>query len=122
MPDAPQLDQLASTARTTLVDMAAGLTATRYRLTNASKSAAAESVSFAVGRLDDIINALNPAEWTRETAAFTLRTLGRHMAEVMDGLRDLDPNPSVRESASDSIDQALDAIDSAIRTLEGEDE
>lgn len=129
--EAPQLDVLASQARTALTDPGAlGLRETR--------DGVCEADVYAVAQLDAIINTLNPAEWTRETAAVALRTLGRHLAEVADAAlalsgpdvvtpadttyAELNAEASAWFDVYDALSGALDRVDSAISSLEGEEE
>ena len=113
----PLLDTLASLARTALSDPAAlDLRETRDGVEEANV--------YAIDRLDDIIDALNPSEETLATFAATFRILGRHLAERRDYLAatDYEPEMLVRcHEAAEYIDAALDSLDQAIRTLEDED-
>jgi len=126
-----ELDNLASLARTALTDPS-GIPEDDESLVEEIANAEAYDrvysdaapdpyVMYAVGNLDAIINTLNPAEWDRASAARALRTLGKHTADVMDGLyREI--MPAIIGEAAMAIDAALDLIDSAIRTLEDEGE
>jgi len=127
-----ELDNLASLARTALTDPS-GIPEDDESLVEEIANAEAYDrvysdaapdpyVMYAVGNLDAIINTLNPAEWDRDKLAIALRTLGRHLAEVKDALGDRELVPAIFAEAADSLDAALDHIDSAIRTLEDEDE
>lgn len=113
----PLLDTLASLARTALDDPA-GLDIEWGGGDFASSETAQRA--YAISRLDDIINALNPSEETTTTFAATLTILGRHLAERRDYMAatDFDPETLVRShEAVLHIDAALDAIDRAVDTL-----
>lgn len=123
------LDMLASQARTALDDPGGvglnspdrvGGTLEKQRTIDANQG-------FAIQRCDEIINLLNPSEWTRATAARALRVLGRHVAEVSDALilpgaySDIGAAADVCQEAANAISDALDHVDSAIRSLENDD-
>jgi hypothetical protein len=108
------IDVLASEARTALTDPA-GL----------DLPAGVDTVDFAVARLDEIINLLNPSSETRADYALTLTVLGRQLAERADtidqkeleyGEHDAETRTAYEE-AHTAISQALDLIDGAIEAL-----
>jgi hypothetical protein len=112
--EATLLDVLASYGRTALTDpdsLPEGLTG-------------GDADSIAVSCLDEIIDRLNPSMEDRDGMARTLRQLGVHLAERADEMRvrDADEERDVYEEAAAKVDDALDLIDSAIRTLESTDE
>src|SRR5262245_5821930 len=115
MTDPIPLDVLASYARTALDDP--GLMVDEQKRVVAG-------AGYAIDRLDDLINAINPAELTNENAAGALTILGRHMAEVARRLEieTGDLIPARREEAITAIGAGLDSIDEAIAALKDDDE
>lgn len=124
--EARLLDNIASYARTALDDYA-GLPDTeqaKIRSTLAP-SVNAGLVAYAVERLDEIINVLNPAENTRESYAATLTMLGRQLAERADTIEQNeleyeehdDDTKQAYTEAHTALLQALDRLDEAIDAL-----
>lgn len=146
------LDVLASKARTALDDPAGvGLedaepVILRSHLNRATRAASSHDVgkvlaetsavslgiasfekrhAYAIARCDEIINALNPAEDTREAFAATLTLLGRHLAERQDTMEALladteEPDTTAYRTAAAAIVDALDNLDDAILALAGD--
>lgn len=123
----PLLDVLASCARTA-IDDPAGVGLAPFEL-GAGEYAKVDPVAlrdarvFALNRLDDIIDALNPDVESRETFAATLTMLGRHLAERQDLMRTLlgDAEADDRTAyyfASQMVDRALIGLAKAIDALE----
>lgn len=108
------LDVLASEARTALDDPE------YYDITDQAKAQA-----LAIDRLDDIISTLNPGEDTRETFAYTLKVLGRHIADRQDAIEanELsyedhdDETKAAYAEAYEALTLALDYLDTAIGAL-----
>lgn len=134
-PPDDMLDQLASLARTA-IDDPENLDPERMReelesyWPGASPEGDATIPSlnrlYAISKQDAIINALNPAEETRETFAATLTILGRHLAERADVMRDVDADvesgeKAAYERAANRVHDALDILDEAMTELRGED-
>lgn len=126
-----QLDQLASFARTALDDpdgLPEGVDVQRFDLNRIDTNASAQkAIRYAIDRLDDIIDVLNPALETRVNMARALRVLGRHVADIQSTVKlCADSDPGMRDaqaygSADYSIELALDRLDEAIQALEGTD-
>lgn len=121
------LDVLASEARTALDDYAGLPESEQAKIQpTLEPSVNAGLVAYAVEKLDEIINALNPASEFRADYAHTLKVLGRQLAERADTIdqKELeygehDPETrSAYEEAHTSLLQALDLIDEAIATLD----
>lgn len=145
------LDVLASNARTALDDpVGVGLEDAdplqlRVALNRATRAASSRDVgrvmaetsaislgltsfekrhAYAIDRCDEIINALNPAEDTREAFAATLTLLGRHLAERQDTMEALlpdteEPDTSAYELAVVALADSLNVLDVAIAALGG---
>src|SRR5436305_523720 len=111
----PELDQLASLARTALTDPA-GLP---VEVPDDDESGGtAPEIAYGVEQLDALTETLNPSAWTPLAAATATRCLARHLAVVMDELgglaEEMGATPAearrYRETAS-ALDVALDALD-----------
>lgn len=118
------LDSLASFARTALTDPSAvglrpfELGAGDYAKVDGEALKAARI--YAVHKLDEIIEALNPSDETRETMTDTLSVLGRHLAERADEMdaRDAEePDRTAYRAAASNVRAALDLVDVAIGLL-----
>ena len=126
----PLLDVLASNARTALTDpdglpepVASILAAAERRAVDPDDNPYAD---YAVTQLDELINALNPAEYDRASFAATLTMLGRHLAERADELvanatqaaeTDAAADAEALQAAADLVQDACDKLDEAIETL-----
>lgn len=119
-PDDGMLDKLASLARTALDDPEAlddpAAIAVRWLELPALREA------YAIEKLDEIIEALNPSYEARETFAATLTILGRHLAERADVMQEVDADEEsgekeAYEQAATLVGEALDKLDEAIDTL-----
>jgi len=115
----PTIDQIASLARTALDDPGAIGLPYRDGVNDYDPSVA---TSYAIDRLDEIINALNPAEETSEAYAATLTILGRHLAERRDAIEDRELLPAIYAEAVEEIGLALDHLDAAIAALTQDDD
>lgn len=128
-----ELDTLASMARTAITDpLGVGLPDSMDRAVCEAlgKSAAeieAENECYAVDRMDEIIEILNPSTETMVTMARALRVLGRHIAEVASTIQACANSDQVPEeceqyaSAAYYCELSLDRLDEAISALEGTD-
>lgn len=125
-----QLDQLASFARTALDDpdgLPEGVDVQRFDLNRIDTNASAQkAIRYAIDRLDDIIDVLNPAIESRVTMARALRVLGRHVAEIQGLCKamadDAEPEDANAYASADyAVELALDRVDEAIQALEGTD-
>jgi len=109
----PLLDTLASLALTALDDPAAlGL--------REHRDGFEEAKAFAMNRLNDIIDALNPDLETFETFAATFTVLGRQLAERADYLEATEyegEEAAARDDAVRLVHDALDLVDKAIERL-----
>ncbi len=114
------LDVLASEARTALDDPAALGLPYEDGVNDYDPTIAR---AFAIDRLDDIINALNPSEETRKSYARTLKVLGRHIAERQDAIElsyrkyDSETAKTAYAEAHEALTLALDYLDTAIGAL-----
>lgn len=112
----PMLDTLASLARTAISDP--------YGLPDSTlpdPDDRGAGVRYALERLDDIIEALNPSDESFESFARTFTILGRHLAERADYMQastwETEVDLGRSEDAFASIQAALDLIDEAIVAL-----
>lgn len=122
MPE-PLLDELASLARTALTDPDAlpdeSYPDPRARIDYPIGTTAA--TIFAVERLDEIIETLNPSMEDDEHLAWAIEILGRHLAQREEVVRAYSTNLGDRYlEASTDLMNALDLIDSAVVALRGE--
>ena len=128
----PLLDVLASLARTALDDPNALPEAPRPwtgKTEDPTLYAGEGYEVYAIDRLDEIINALNPAEETTEAYADTLTMLGRQLAERADKIEQDeltyeehdDATRKAYEEAHTALSQALDLLDEAIAALRPEE-
>jgi len=128
----PLLDVLASLARTALDDPNALPEAPRPwtgKTEDPTLYAGEGYEVYAIDRLDEIINALNPAEETTEAYADTLTMLGRQLAERADKIEQDeltyeehdDAMRKAYEEAHTALSQALDLLDEAIAALRPEE-
>ena len=119
--DPPRLDDLASRARTALVDpCGVGLPDPVDRLALEALGKTANQVrndndGYAIDRLDDIINLLNPSEWDAEKIVRALRVLGTHLEDVRQASASLHSQGEVY--VGDRVTDALRAIQNAIQAL-----
>jgi hypothetical protein len=125
------LDQLASLARTALDDPLAlpELEAEPGEFNRPSypmyRRISERGRAYAIDRLDEIINTLNPAYNDRETFAATLTILGQHLEERRGMIEELtpdtvEPDTAAYRIADYSLTFALDHIDTAIAALNPE--
>lgn len=115
----PEIDQLASLARTALSDPY-GLPQGEYEKMlpgPLGEFLTQRQGSYAVDRLDEIINLLNPAEMTAAGGARALTVLGRHVADVLERLEAEDGLERNRSLIGDEITASLDHLDNAIAAL-----
>jgi hypothetical protein len=131
----PLLDVRASNARTALDDpaglpdpIASQLAAAEARATSPDDN---PYVAYAIDQLDEIINILNPAAYTRAAFAETLTMLGRHLAERCDELASNaesanesggEIDGTALQAAADLVSAALDTLDEAIAVLVPDEE
>lgn len=111
------LDSLASLARTALDDPSG--------LPDELSDSADARAGYAIDKLDEIIEALNPSTQDRESFARTLTVLGRHVAERQDQIEALLPDVDeadreAYEEAHGALKEALDFFDHAIGALQPE--
>ena len=138
----PQLDQLASFARTALDDPGALMLTSEHenaryiearRFAQLSEKGDVDDwrspeTCYAIACLDEIIAAVNPADFNRETARRGLAVLGRHLEELRERMSEEttdtdEPDRDAYDAAEGALMAALDAVDHAIDHLtEGEDE
>lgn len=121
----PELDQLASLARTALTDPDA-LDESVYPNVRDREVAAVwppgtdAATIYAVGRMDELIALLNPPEMTLEGAARALTVLGRHIDDVRQRLVAECDVEEKRSALDASLEDAGDALDLAIAFLSEE--
>jgi hypothetical protein len=121
-PEPPQIDQLASLARTALDDPSAVPDPDGSRLENEQARGTLPGddayVRYAIAKLDEIIGILNPPEVTRASAHRTVLVLARHLVDLND---ELDPLGGVRSEevgyAHGRIEAAIEHLDEAITAL-----
>ena len=108
------LDVLASYARTALDENDVQAADPDVPFTNS-----AGVTLYAINRMDDLIELLNPSYETTETFARTLTVLGRHLADRLEVMMNLalDDGDEVWGVAIDRATHALDLIDEAIASL-----
>jgi len=111
------LDVLASYARTALDDPGCMIDEQGRSIAGAE---------YAIDRLDDIINTLNPALEDRGSFAETLTALGRQLEDRRERIASLTPDTeppdtAAYEAADCCLQLALDHIDDAINALNPEE-
>lgn len=114
------LDQLASLARTALDDPDS-LPDGEYQQTTWGGDRG-NPKGYAIGKLDEIIQSLNPSTNDRQSFATTLTLLGRHLAERQDSMEALladteEPDTTAYRTAAAALADTLDALDDAILAL-----
>lgn len=128
MPDPLDIAQTASLARTALTDPAglpegSGIATVGGPAGDPSAMVLdADARSYAVDRLDEIIEALDPSLEIRENFAAALRTHGGGLATLQDtmtgpALDDPEPARSAYGLAVDKLTAALDLLDEAADAL-----
>lgn len=103
------IDQLASLARTALTDPNAIEIPVEYFRGGSGNGA----TRYAVDKLDEIINALNPAEFDRRSFADTLALLGRQIAE-----RQAEIEFNAKQAEESGGENDAEALYDAVQNLE----
>lgn len=117
MTETREIDQMASLARTALTDPAALPDDADADAAMVAALNTTTQHAYAVARLDEIINALNPAELTHANAADTLTLLGRHVQATLERLEAEGLLEAGRSTIADLITGGLDLLDGAIGAL-----